>query len=122
MRVADRADDDVVLVPQERHLVAGLDAQLLPQLLGDDHLPFRSDDVSHTVEYNCRQSPRRLDPYVGPLDITTAHAEHAPKLPKHHCDPFDRMLVAQAQLEALVLVTADRVLGRYEVELIDARS
>lgn len=56
------------------------------------------------------------------LDITTAHAEHAPKLPKHHGDPFDRMLVAQAQLEALVLVTADRALGRYEVELIDARS
>jgi len=33
-----------------------------------------------------------------PLSITVAHAEHAPALPAHHRDPFDRMLVAQAQL------------------------
>lgn len=37
-------------------------------------------------------------------------------------DPFDRMLVAQAQLESLVLVTADQALRPYDVELVDARS
>ena len=56
------------------------------------------------------------------LSITAAHAEFAPALPSHHRDPFDRMLVAQAQLEALVLVTADTALAGYEVERFDARS
>ncbi len=56
-----------------------------------------------------------------PLAITADHAEHAPTLPIHHRDPFDRMLIAQAQLEALALVTADQALGAYDVELVDAR-
>lgn len=56
------------------------------------------------------------------LSITAMHAELAPSLPAHHRDPFDRMLVAQAQLEALVLVTADRLLDSYDVERFDARS
>ena len=57
-----------------------------------------------------------------PLSITAAHAELAPALPPHHRDPFDRMLVAQAQLETLVLVTADKALAGYEVERFDAGS
>lgn len=56
-----------------------------------------------------------------PLPITAEHAQRAPVLPDHHRDPFDRLLVAQAQLEALTLVTADRRLQPYDVEIIDAR-
>ncbi|MGH1504541.1 MAG: type II toxin-antitoxin system VapC family toxin [Acidimicrobiales bacterium] len=56
-----------------------------------------------------------------PLTISLAHATTAPALPAHHRDPFDRMLVAQAQLEALTLVSADRQLAPYEVDLLDAR-
>jgi PIN domain nuclease of toxin-antitoxin system len=56
-----------------------------------------------------------------PLPITPAHAERAPVLPPHHRDPFDRMLVAQAQLDALTLVTADDTLRSYDVDLLDAR-
>lgn len=55
------------------------------------------------------------------LAISADHAEMASTLPTHHRDPFDRMLVAQAQLEALVLVTADEILGSYDVQLVDAR-
>ncbi|MEO1062854.1 MAG: type II toxin-antitoxin system VapC family toxin [Actinomycetota bacterium] len=54
--------------------------------------------------------------------IRADHAELAPALPPHHRDPFDRMLVAQAQLDAMVLVTADEQLSGYEVELLDATS
>ncbi len=57
-----------------------------------------------------------------PLAISADHAERAPLLPPHHRDPFDRMLVAQAQLEALALVTADQTMSAYDVELVDARS
>ncbi|MDE0377474.1 MAG: type II toxin-antitoxin system VapC family toxin [bacterium] len=54
------------------------------------------------------------------LSISARHAEQAAALPPHHRDPFDRMLVAQAQLEALALVTADRVLHPYNVSMIEA--
>ena len=52
------------------------------------------------------------------LPISPRHAEHAATLPPHHRDPFDRMLVAQAQIESLALVTADRFLHPYDVDLV----
>jgi PIN domain nuclease of toxin-antitoxin system len=55
------------------------------------------------------------------LPISTEHAERAPTLRMHHRDPFDRMLVAQAEVESLVIVTADDALGQYGHDLIDAR-
>jgi len=55
------------------------------------------------------------------LRITPEHGVAAARLPLHHQDPFDRMLVAQAQLEGLVLVTADRRLQEYEVSIYPAR-
>ena len=53
-----------------------------------------------------------------PLPITGDHGERAGALPLHHRDPFDRMLVAQAQAESLTLVTRDRAFDAYEVELL----
>ena len=52
------------------------------------------------------------------LSMSHAHALEASALPPHHRDPFDRMLVAQARLERLTLVTADRILAAYDVDLI----
>lgn len=52
------------------------------------------------------------------LDIRWEHAAAAAGLPPHHRDPFDRMLVAQAQIEGLTLVTRDRVIDAYEVEVL----
>ena len=49
------------------------------------------------------------------LPITMEHGELAASLPLHHKDPFDRMLVAQAIVEGLTLVTADDVLRGYGV-------
>ena len=48
-----------------------------------------------------------------PLAITVAHSIAAAKLPRHHDDPFDRMLIAQAAIESLTLVTSDRRLKDY---------
>ena len=47
------------------------------------------------------------------LPVTAAHAIAAAELPLHHRDPFDRMLVAQASLESLTLLTADPRLKLY---------
>ena len=54
------------------------------------------------------------------LLITFEHAERAARLPLYHRDPFDRMLVAQAQIEDLILVTRDHDVLRYEVETLTA--
>jgi PIN domain nuclease of toxin-antitoxin system len=50
---------------------------------------------------------------VQELVVTFAHAEAAASLPPLHGDPFDRMMVAQAFLEKLTLMTRDRELARY---------
>lgn len=52
------------------------------------------------------------------LPVSHAHVLHVATLPPHHRDPFDRLLVAQAQLEGLTLVSADRALDRYDVPLL----
>jgi PIN domain nuclease of toxin-antitoxin system len=49
------------------------------------------------------------------LPVTVEHAELAGSLPQLHRDPFDRLLVAQAQLEGLILVTRDEQILRYGV-------
>ena len=52
------------------------------------------------------------------LPITLIHGQRAASLPMLHKDPFDRMLVAQAMVERLTLVTADRRLGEYGVKTL----
>ena len=54
-----------------------------------------------------------------PLSITTEHALAVENLPAHHKDPFDRMLIAQAQEEKLTLVTRDQRIKKYDVRIID---
>ena len=54
------------------------------------------------------------------LDISLFHAEKAGELEEIHRDPFDRMMVAQAQVEGLEIVTADRNIPKYAVKVIDA--
>ena len=51
------------------------------------------------------------------LAVEHAHTLRVAELPPHHRDPFDRLLVAQAQIERLVLVTVDRQFEMYEVDV-----
>jgi PIN domain nuclease of toxin-antitoxin system len=52
------------------------------------------------------------------LPITGEHAEHAAELPRHHADPFDRLLVAQAYIERMILGTQDLKIGPYAVRTL----
>jgi PIN domain nuclease of toxin-antitoxin system len=52
--------------------------------------------------------------FIG-LPITMGHATAAGALPRHHGDPFDRMLIAQGMAEDLTIVTADSAFVRYDV-------
>ena len=71
------------------------------------------------------QAPDNLDAMVeesgfSHLPVTFFHGEQAGALPMHHRDPFDRMLVAQAQAEGLVIVTKDPNIPRYGVRTLTA--
>jgi PIN domain nuclease of toxin-antitoxin system len=54
------------------------------------------------------------------LPVTFRHAERVGKLPPHHRDPYDRLLIAQADVEKLTLVSRDSVFARYGVGVIGA--
>jgi PIN domain nuclease of toxin-antitoxin system len=70
-------------------------------------MELRGDLVEHLALNNFRS-----------LNVTMAHAVAAAKLPRHHGDPFDRMLVAQASAESLTLLTTDHHLEAYGIPLI----
>ena len=58
--------------------------------------------------------------HIEVLTITLPHALAVADLPLHHQDPFDRMQIAQARLENLVLITRDPQISRYDVEVLSA--
>ena len=53
-----------------------------------------------------------------PLPVTLEHAHAIRHLPWHHRDPFDRLLIAQSQVERLTIVTNNRMIGRYSVDVL----
>lgn len=79
----------------------------IKQSLGKLKIP---DDIEHKIE---------LAGFLK-LPITLYHGEQAGKLPAHHRDPFDRMLIAQAQAEGLTIMTKDEHFPKYGIQLIDA--
>ncbi|NJK29104.1 MAG: type II toxin-antitoxin system VapC family toxin [Acaryochloris sp. RU_4_1] len=75
--------------------------------------------------------PEPIDDYISTrmtqlgarsLKITASHALRVAALPLHHRDPFDRMLIAQTQVEDMTLVSADSTFNQYEVSLLWAAS
>jgi PIN domain nuclease of toxin-antitoxin system len=54
---------------------------------------------------------------VTALPVTHSHALHMAQLPPHHRDPFDRLLVAQAQLDNLTILTSDTIFKHYDVRV-----
>lgn len=61
---------------------------------------------------------RVRDSQFNPLPVTAGHGVRAGRLPAHHRDPFDRVLVAQAQIEGMTLVTRDQYIPRYDVRVM----
>ena len=63
--------------------------------------------------------PRRMaDQGLRPLPVSHQHALATYALPLHHRDPFDRLLIAQANLEDMILITADGIFERYPAKLL----
>ena len=70
------------------------------------------------------ESPRTMVPResarqgLRSLPVSQLHALATYDLPNHHRDPFDRLLIAQALIESMVILTADRAFEKYPVEVI----
>jgi PIN domain nuclease of toxin-antitoxin system len=75
-------------------------------------------DIGHQFEEQLSMELERSG--FRPLVVKFDHAFKVRILPLHHRDPFDRMLIAQAQCENLTLVTADPAIMAYDVRTIDA--
>jgi len=71
-------------------------------------------DLPDHFEATLKQEPFEF------LDVTPTHAFAVGRLPMHHRDPFDRMLIAQAQIENLTLITRDMQFRHYPVSMIEA--
>ncbi|MCL6639359.1 MAG: type II toxin-antitoxin system VapC family toxin [Firmicutes bacterium] len=77
--------------------------------LGKLELP--SDLVSFVVEQMAENA-------IDPLPVEINHALYVYNLPAYHRDPFDRILIAQARLENMPILTSDQQIGRYPVKVI----
>jgi PIN domain nuclease of toxin-antitoxin system len=100
---------DAIVDPENLVVVSAVSAWeiSIKQALGKLAAP---DDLEHQV---------RAGGFV-PLPITIAHGIAAGQLVRHHDDPFDRMLIAQALAEGLTIVTRDKRFGDYHVSLLPA--
>ncbi len=79
------------------------------------HARGRLDLPKRPAEY----LPERIAYYgYQPLRVEVTHALQAGRLPAHHNDPFDRLLVAQALVERLPVLSADPHFAQYGVEVI----
>ncbi|WP_425445549.1 type II toxin-antitoxin system VapC family toxin [Tychonema bourrellyi] len=76
------------------------------------NLPLRFIKSSHLKPPNSSPQPCGRNTWRS-LEITAPHALRAAALPLHHRDPFDRMLIAQAQIEDMTLVSADSMFKQY---------
>jgi PIN domain nuclease of toxin-antitoxin system len=56
------------------------------------------------------------------LPVTFEHAEAVRTLPRHHRDPFDRLIIAAARVEGWSVLTSDEQFEKYDIELVDART
>ena len=63
-------------------------------------------------------STRLLENTIEVLPVTLSHSVGVAELPNYHRDPFDRLLVAQAIVENLAILTADPLVARYPVETV----
>ena len=106
----DRLDEQAraaVAAPDNRVFVSAVTAWeiAIKHALGRLKFPIeRFDDIMLRMGFDA-------------LPILPAHAIAAGGLPRHHDDPFDRMLIAQARVERFVLVSSDQAVRRYDVPI-----
>ena len=110
------------LAPRTRRLLADPANELLLSAASAWELAIKSalGKVQLPAPLSEYVTSRMAEDGVLALPVQHAHALRVAELPFHHRDPFDRLLIAQAQIEGLSLLTADRELRAYDVAIIRA--
>ena len=111
--------DDARLSPAARDLIADPTAEILFSAVSAWEIAIKARtgrlDLPEDVPGFAQDQVRRNRLRVLPVELP--HALRTYALPDHHRDPFDRLLVAQAQVEAVPLLSRDSQLAAYEVDL-----
>lgn len=115
-------EDDARLGPHARRTIADRDSSVWVSAASIWELAIKSAigrlDLAQPLEAGLLPEIERNGFARMPIDFR--HALTAADLPRHHSDPFDRILVAQAQCEGMTIVTSDASIRAYDVRSIDA--
>jgi PIN domain nuclease of toxin-antitoxin system len=111
-------DDSPALGAEARDLISLGENEVYVSAISAAEIAIKSSTGKLRVPSDLEQ---QLDQNAfAPLPLRLRHALAVETLPLHHRDPFDRLLIAQAQCEDALLVTADRMFAAYDVPTVDA--
>lgn len=111
-------DDTERLTPATRSLLANEENDLFVSMASLWEIGIKVGAGKLTAQPDWEDHLSRMGAALLPIQME--HAREISRLPQLHRDPFDRMLVAQARVENLILVTADKHLAEYDVTVLPA--
>ncbi len=106
------------LLPQARRAIALGTSQLFFSYASLWELNIKISRGRLTLPEPLEEAAQRMRCHL--LPISLEHIEEIKHLPHHHGDPFDRLLIAQARIEKLTIVTRDREIQKYDVAVLAA--
>lgn len=113
-------DNDPKLSATANTIITDINNEIFFSVVSGWELAIKAQIGKLTLPNNLQQfiAEELNQNYFTVLPITLAHTLQIYSLPLHHRDPFDRMLIAQSQLEKMILLTVDTLITQYEVETI----
>lgn len=109
-------DDNDSLSPRHRALIEASETEPWVSASSIWEMSIKANKGLLAVDGDILEAIRLSQMSVLPID--GRHAWAARLLPKHHADPFDRMLIAQGQLEGMAIATTDPAFGLYDVATV----
>jgi PIN domain nuclease of toxin-antitoxin system len=111
--------DGAAVTPPARAVIEDPDNHVFLSVVSAWEIAIKAGQGRLVMASPAHALPEFIERYrLDVLPVQLGHALRVGELPPIHGDPFDRLLVAQSQVERMPLVTADAVLGRYDVETI----
>jgi len=111
-------EDNPCLLPEARQQISDSSNKVFVSAVSVWEIEIKRKKGQLKTPENLRQAI--IDTQFSFLSMTEHHAVKAASLPEYHKDPFDRLLIAQAMLEKMVIITSDTIFGKYGVAVISA--
>lgn len=112
--------DDRRLSPRIREIIGNVDNQLFLSSASGWEMAIKAGIGKLSLPDNLESfiSEQMTVNAIHSLPVQMVHALHVYALPDYHRDPFDKLLIAQARLEGIPILTADPQIGRYPVKTV----